>query len=232
MGFYEHDSFNLIFRSSIKFENIEEKIKNSISKQKSYWRELYKLESSYKQNEYHLLFYNIVKHLKIKKCTEIGVLNGYSLFSMGFGLKDNNNDGTIQGFDLFEDYEFKKQKFEIVQSDIDRLGLKNYVEIKKMDAFEVQNVVKNTDLLHVDISNDGDTIEKMLLKWHKKVSKIIIFEGGSIDRDNIGWMKDYGKNKISEKINEIYKIYSEWHFYVLEPFPSMTILLRKSEFPN
>ena len=58
--------------------------------------------SSYVDNNYKFLFYSFVKILKPRKCVELGVLNGYSLFSMAMALRDNGF-GKITGCDLFED---------------------------------------------------------------------------------------------------------------------------------
>ena len=58
----------------------------------------------------------------------------------------------------------------------------------------LDNYTIEFDLLHLDISNDGDIISKM---YDKYPNSKVIFEGGSIERDNIDWMVRYKKTKIT-----------------------------------
>ena len=59
--------------------------------------------------------------------------------------------------------------------------------------------------MHLDISNDGKTIENTVEALEDKIRDglVILFEGGSEERDNVVWMKDYNKkpiNSIKDKI--------------------------------
>jgi hypothetical protein len=55
---------------------------------------------------------------------------------------------------------------------------------------------KEFDFLHLDISNTGETINKLFNSINVN-NKIIVFEGGSIERDNIEWMVKYRKQPMN-----------------------------------
>ena len=78
-------------------------------------------------------------------------------------------------------------------------------------------------MLHVDISNNGEVYSKVFKQWSSRVNKIILLEGGSIDRDNIDWMKKYKKPPINPEINKLTIEYPNWKFYIIQPYPSITI---------
>ncbi|MCG8604177.1 hypothetical protein MJD09_04145, partial [bacterium] len=86
---------------------------------------------------------------------------------------------------------------------------------------------KTIDLLHVDISNDGDILQRCLEIWHPKlkVQSTLILEGGSKERDVIDWMQKFSKTPIQSFVQ------SEWfteHYQavVMQPFPSLTLARR------
>ena len=185
--------------------------------------------SSYVDNNYKFLFYSFVKMIKPRKCVELGVLNGYSLFSMAMALRDNGF-GKITGCDLFEDYHYKHQKYDMVKSQVKAYNLNNQITLKKGNAFESSKLFNSIDLLHVDISNNGETLKQVFNQWADKVKKVMLFEGGSRERDNVDWMIKYKKPKISNTLAYIEAYYPEWSIYVIEPYPSLTILIRESLF--
>jgi hypothetical protein len=84
-----------------------------------------------------------------------------------------------------------------------------------MDYFEWLKNPESFDLIHLDISNTGDTI----LKTYNLLPKgsIVMFEGGSIERDNIEWMKKYNATPINSIKNTI-------DYQVIDSnFPSLSI---------
>jgi len=180
------------------------------------------IHSSYKQCNYKLLFYGIVRQIKPDVCVEIGVLEGYSLFSMALALQENAN-GKIFGFDLFEDYEFRHERLKIINKRIKKIGLEKYISLTKKDAFDIYKDFNRIDLLHVDISNNGKVYSNVFKQWSDRVKKIILLEGGSIARDNIDWMKKYQKPPINPEINKLTIEYPNWKFYIIQPYPSITI---------
>ena len=180
------------------------------------------VNSSYKEAGYQYLFYALVKLLSPNKICEIGVLQGFSLLSMASALKKNNK-GEIFGNDLFDDYEFKNERMINVQSRIVKAGLNEFAKIKKQDAFSVSSEVEKTDILHVDISNNGNTVEQLFLQWKDKVNKLMIFEGGGSDRDEINWMVKFQKPPISPVLSKLSNQFQEWQFVTLEVYPSVTL---------
>jgi hypothetical protein len=182
------------------------------------------VSSSYKESGYQYLFYALVKLLIPEKICEIGVLQGFSLLSMAPALK-GNNQGEILGYDLFDDYEFKNERMNNVQSRIDKAGLNEFATIKKQDAFSVSSEVDRTDILHVDISNNGNTVEQLFLQWKDKVNILMIFEGGGSDRDEIDWMVKFQKTAISPVLSQLSNKFQNWQFVTLEAYPSITFCL-------
>jgi len=58
---------------------------------------------------------------------------------------------------------------------------------------------------------------------------IIACEGGTIERDNVDWMKKYKRKSIHDELlrNEIVNKNTVWGIY--KKFPSLTIMLKKWE---
>lgn len=182
------------------------------------------LGSSYMDHGYGLFFYALARVLKPELCMEVGVLHGFSLLHIASALRDNGV-GNIQGFDLFEDYPYRHGSFTEVTKQIEELGLSDIATIDRSDAFEVHEPVDSIDMLHVDISNNGDTFRKTFDLWANKVTKAIVLEGGSQTRDQIDWMVEFSKPPIHVALEEIKVDYPQWSIFVFEPFPSVTVAL-------
>ena len=175
--------------------------------------------SSYEQHNYDLVFKALVFSLSPKKIVEIGVFNGFSLDCF---INSSNENCKIYAYDLFEDYEYRHQRFKKIKK---QYSTHKNVYIAKMDFKEVYNYHSDNsiDILHVDISNNGDTYRFAMDNYMPKVSKngIMILEGGSHQRDNCEWMEEFKFPKITPAIKEINKKHS---LLVLEPHPSLTII--------
>ena len=55
------------------------------------------------------------------------------------------------------------------------------------------------DLIHIDISNDGEKIKKIYdkLKSNNNIkNSIMLLEGGTEERDKVEWMEKFNKQKI------------------------------------
>ena len=153
------------------------------------------------------------------------MLQGFSLLTIAAALRDNG-EGSIEGFDLFENYPFHNEEYGKVVDRIDRLGLVPWARVTRADAWSVIARFDAIDYLHVDISNDGDTYRRVFRDWADKVTQAMLLEGGGPERDRVGWMKTYGKPEIASALEEIRRTYTAWRIYVLRPFPSMTLALR------
>jgi predicted O-methyltransferase YrrM len=187
------------------------------------------MRSSYKKNDYGKLFEALATIHQPKVIVECGVLDGYSLISFARGCPT----AQIWGFDLFEDYEHNHGSRDAILSEFWDEGLAPCLDLVKKDAFEAAEDFEDesVDILHIDISNDGDNLRRMFQCWYGKVKKdgLIIFEGGSEERDNIGWMKKYNKTPIKEAKDSLaFDCYEDGmlEFVTLVPFPSLTIVRR------
>ncbi len=225
--FWQHDSFEKACKQNELLEDmatyfpskLDEKIFDHQAMVEQLW-------SSYKDHGYGFLFYALTRVLKPKVCVEIGVLQGFSLLAVACGLRDNKQ-GTIRGFDLFENYPYHHENFANVDERIKMISLENIASIERCDAFEVHKKFDAVDYLHVDISNNGDTLRKIFEQWSNKVQRVMIFEGGSHKRDKVEWMIKYKKPSLTKAIEELRRQYRDWQIFVFEPFPSLTVAIRK-----
>jgi len=184
----------------MKKENI---LLNALKKDGKMYIEPKHIVSSYTLNNIGQSIYNVVRELQPKKIIDFGLLYGYSTVCLAQAIRDNGF-GEIIGYDLFEEYPYKASDKDIVKNNLKYYNLEQYVTLKKMNFNEWINLKEDFDLLHLDISNNGDTILNIFKTFPN--SKIL-FEGGTIERDQVEWMIKYNKPKINPlqpKIN--YKI--------------------------
>ena len=175
------------------------------------------ISSSYKKENFDLVFKDICKDLKPKSILEIGILDGYSLSSF---VRHTENTTNITAIDLFEDYEFKNSEFlEILNK------FKNFknVNIEKGDFYKFHKLNYKFDLIHIDISNDGDVYDYALKNYLPQANKALLLEGGSVERDNVEWMVKYNKPKINDFLNNLS---GKIKFEIIEAFPSLTIIYK------
>lgn len=190
--------------------------------------------SSYEKNNYGNIFRALILSHKPKLVVECGVLNGYSTYYIANSLKFNKInrgvDSVFNAFDIWDDYDYKHGKYSDVVKMLTVNNVAGYVKLNYGNAFEVfKNYKDNTiDFIHFDISNDGDILLKMLDTWGKKINKdgMIVFEGGSEERDN-GWIKTYNKKPIRHELINNPDIYTNWNIQIFDPYPSMTLMWRK-----
>lgn len=175
------------------------------------------IESSYQENDIGRTLYDLVLKYKPKKIIEHGVLFGYSTVAMAMAL-DELGEGHIYAYDLFDDYEFKNSTIKETQENIDRYNVGAYVTLVKKDFEEWLKSPEDFDMMHVDISNKGDTIEKLYEAVKDNVQKgaIVLFEGGSEERDNVEWMIKYRQKKL-RNVNVPFEV-------IDDRFPSLSII--------
>jgi len=98
------------------------------------------------------------------------------------------------------------------------------VEILKDDFYSFYKNMKFYDLIHIDISNDKDIFEFAFENYLPKTRKALLLEGGSIERDNVEWMKKYDKSPINPfLINKK----NNYDINIIQEFPSLTIVKSK-----
>jgi predicted O-methyltransferase YrrM len=183
--------------------------------------------SAYRDHGYGTLFYRLARAMRPAIAVELGVLHGYSLICIAAGLRDNKA-GIIEGFDLFEHYPYHHARERDVNEHVRACGLSDWARIHQANALDVAGRYDNVDYLHVDISNDGETFDRIFTQWGAKVRQVILLEGGSANRDQVHWMARHAKKPIQPAVSRIRESAGDWLVHVLEPFPSVTVLVRKS----
>jgi hypothetical protein len=186
------------------------------------------MRSSYKENNYGRIFKELVLIHKPELMVELGVLDGYSAVHFAKGLKENKK-GHLYCYDLWDDYDYKHGDFDSVYNTLKAESVDKYVSLYKGNAFEVYEAYEDNsiDILHVDISNDGEVLRKTMSLWSNKVKGIIAFEGGSKERDEIEWMVKFNKIPIIPELlsNEIIK--RQFDMVNFLSFPSLVLFFKK-----
>jgi predicted O-methyltransferase YrrM len=153
------------------------------------------VESSYQNNNLGKTLYDWVIFLKPEVIIDFGVLNGYSAIAMAMACKENGK-GKVKIYDIFEKYEYNHSNFEKLIKNIKEYGLLDYVEIEEVNFFDWIKEPEQFDMLHLDISNTADIID---LVWDNlKGNGEVLFEGGSEQRDRVGWMVVHNKKPINQ----------------------------------
>lgn len=178
-----------------------------------------KVYSSYSQNNLGKTLYNLVIKLKPKKIIEFGVLFGYSTIAMATALKDLG-EGEIIGYDLFEDYPYKHATLNQAQKNIKKYNVEQFVTLKKISFYDWIKNPEPFDLMHLDISNDGEILQfaSKKLKKYIKAGSTLVFEGGTKERDKVSWMIEYQKSPIYPLKNQI-------NYKIINPkFPGLSLI--------
>ena len=179
------------------------------------------MRTSYRDNNYGQLFTAIVKTYRPRTVVEFGCLDGYSTLGFLRGLEANGQPYSFKVFDLFEDYPYKHPKFQVIKKRFPKAKVLkgDYYAAAKM--FEKESI----DLLHIDISNTGQTYQVFLDQYYPLLKKggVAILEGGSKERDNCDWMVKYKRPKIQAVLK---KLKPRFSFIVVERYPSVTIFTK------
>lgn len=188
------------------------------------------MRSSYIENNYGEVLYSYVVTYPPVLAVELGVLDGYSLLYIAKGIK-KNGIGHLDAYDLFEDYQFKHGNKEEIEEIVAKEGLSSQVSLFKADAYKVSEKYDDSSvhLLHVDVSNTGETVRRVMEQWDRKMvhGGFIIFEGGSEERDRIEWMIKYNKEPMKPEIEKNPIINSKYIYGTHLKYPSITVLLKR-----
>lgn len=193
------------------------------------------MHSSYAQHNYAEVFKSIVSAHQPLVCVELGTLEGYSAIAIAQGLRENFEKGGGRGHlachDLFEDYQFRNSPLERTQRNIEEAGVADFITLYRANAMSVAEDYSDNSigLLHIDISNTGDTLTWAMEQWDRKMIQggIILFEGGTDERDNVEWMIKFGKTPIKAELEANPIIREKYVFSTYMKFPSLTCLLKK-----
>ena len=184
------------------------------------------MKSSYEKNNYGGLFEELVKSCRPSLAVELGVLHGYSTYHIAKALKDF---GYLVAYDLFDRYEYNHGcKADVIEN----LGeLNTYVNLVQGDAYEAYKNFEDNSVgfLHVDLSNTGETIRRIMEQWNSKIiaGSLVIFEGGSEERDNVAWMTKYAAPSIRKELQKNAIVNRDYIWGVYELFPSITVMYKR-----
>ena len=180
------------------------------------------VNSSYKQNNYRYEFLKLCFKYEPKNIIEFGILDGYSLGAFVDYAKET--DCRVSAFDLFDEYEYNHANWNLITSLFKhtKAQIFNANFYTSVDKFKDDSI----DMLHIDISNDGDTYEFAIKNYLDKLTKhgVMLLEGGTHERDNIDWMKRYGKRSICSVMDEYRSRIYFSEYYVIHKFPGLTVI--------
>ena len=193
------------------------------------------MRSSYIENNYGEVLKSYILNWRPTTLVELGVLDGYSTIAIAEGIKEMNflyqMNSKLQAYDLFEDYEFKHGNKEEVEKLLTEKELNQLVDVVKGDAYKVHELYPDNSIqfLHVDISNTGEVLRKIMELWTPKMIQrgLILFEGGSDERDHNEWMTKYNKPSIKTEIETSKFINDNYMYGTYFPYPSMTVFLKR-----
>ena len=149
------------------------------------------------------ILYDFVVTLKPKKIIEFGPGSGYTTICMAKALHENNIDGYINSFDIWDDKYWGKQT--VTQAEYNAWNVSNYITLEKKDFYEWIKKPEEFDFMYFDINNTSEKLLKLYdgVKEQIDNGSVVFFEGGSKERDshghNGGSMYDI-KDKIEYKI--------------------------------
>ena len=180
--------------------------------------------SSYEKNNYGELFYALVRIYKPDKVVELGTKAGYSAYHMARALAANGK-GRLYCYDLWEKYEFNSVPQSVAQKNLK--GYSNIIHLIPRNVIGVDKLHKSIDILHVDLGNEGEILEKIIPYWIDKTTQLIVIEGGGVERDKVDWMIKFQKLSVRDWLNDFSRIRNDIEYFTIEPFPSLTIIRKK-----
>ena len=175
--------------------------------------------SSYEKNDFRKDFFEIISKIQPELIVEFGIGNGYSLQSW---IDFTGNNCEIHCYDLFDDFPYHHASYDKIKSIINE---SSRVCVEKLDFYKGVDRYADgqIDLLHIDIANNGDTFQFAFENYLNKISDkgVMIFEGGSTERDNVYWMSKFNKRKINPYLMEVK---DKYNIQIIEKYPSLTIV--------
>ena len=145
--------------------------------------------------------YDIVKNFRPKKIVEFGPGRGQTTITMALALKELE-EGKIDSYDLWVD-EYWGDK-ENCLNEFKTWNVDNLITLEHLDFYDWIKLPKKDrefDILYFDIDNNGDKLLDLYkgVKHNIEKGSIVLFEGGSLERDNHG----VGGRKMNDVKNEI-----------------------------
>ncbi len=157
------------------------------------------IQSSYRDSGYGRLFYALAYLHKPGLVVELGTYQGYSGLHIASALaEDSSSFSELYMIDLWEDYPYSHCSLQTTKENFRKNGLLSHDHLVcrflQQDVMEAHQVFADNsiDMLHLDISNEGESLEICLDHWHDKLRNeaIVLFEGGSKERYEIDWTQN------------------------------------------
>jgi predicted O-methyltransferase YrrM len=160
--------------------------------------------------------YAIVLTAKPKTIIEYGTENGGTAIVMALALKElYESEGHVGKVFTYDTYEMQSKgeigsnpNYAVTLNNIKQWQLQDFIVAEYGDFFEFCSLKnKQFDMLYFDIDNDGDKLLEMYdgCKSNIESGSIVMFEGGSKTRDNVPWMIEKNKTKMTD-VNVPYKL--------------------------
>jgi len=144
--------------------------------------------------------YNAVTALKPNKIIEFGPASGETTITMAMALKDNNIDGIIKSYDIWNNDYWGTQYN--TQNNIDAWGVRDYIQLDNLDFYDWEP--EPFDFMYFDINNNGDkilTLYNAIKEQIHMAGSVVYFEGGSKERDNFVKGESKKMNDVKSEIN-------------------------------
>lgn len=154
--------------------------------------------STHAENNLGEVLYQAVLKRLPHSVVEFGVLHGYSTLSIAQALRDAGR-GHLVSYDLWEDYPYNHGDQKEVQAQLRQLNLESYVSLRKRSFFDWIREPEDFDLMYLDISNDGRIVRTAVAGLATQIANgsVLIFEGGSEERDAVWWMKKFNREPMA-----------------------------------
>src|SRR5689334_2868553 len=100
--------------------------------------------SSYEDNNFGEIFYDLIRLYKPKKVVELGTKAGYSAYHIAKGLK-KNRQGTLDCFDLWEDFPFNPKPQSLAEENLKEF--KDIIKLHHRNVLGAEKLFKSIDIL-------------------------------------------------------------------------------------
>ena len=154
------------------------------------------------------ILYDFVKVLEPKKIVEFGPGRGVTTIIMAQALRDNNIEGHINSYDIWDNEYWGGHK--LSQSEYKVWEVSDYITLTQLDFYDWIKTGEDFDFLYFDLDNNGNNLLELYNKIQPQIENgsVVVFEGGSEIRDTVPQMYDKIKmNEVKDKIN--YKLLTD-----------------------
>ena len=180
--------------------------------------------SAHSANNLGAVMYDLVLTERPATVVEFGVLHGYMTTCIAQALRDLDA-GHLHSYDLWDEFPFHHGEMTAVQKELDDAGLAEWVTLGTGNLHHWLEAPTAFDLLFVDVANDGAVMRTVAehVADHVAAGALVVFEGGSVERDNVWWMLEFGREPMAPVLRNLGITLLD------ERFSSLSILRRPAE---